>query len=81
MKRHVRGKITIGFYQISLEDTVKWVCYDIDDHKGERGAEAVEADFRKLLAVLSKHGVPFLLEASGSPTWHRQENWREISVP
>ena len=67
MKRHVKGEITIGLYQVSLEDTVKWVCFDIDDHKGERGAEAVEADVRKLLAVLSKHGIPFLLEASGSP--------------
>jgi hypothetical protein len=67
MKRHIRGEITIGLYQISLEDTVKWICFDIDDHEGERGAEAVRTEVRKLLVVLNKYGIPFLLEASGSP--------------
>jgi hypothetical protein len=66
MIRHVKGDITIGFYQISLEDTVKWICFDIDDHEGERGAEAVRIEVSKLLAVLYKYNIPFLLEASGS---------------
>ena len=67
MKYHVKGKTTMGFYQISLEDNVKWICFDIDDHKREQGDEGVKADLRKLFAVLSKHGIPFWVEASGSP--------------
>jgi hypothetical protein len=67
MKHHIRGHVTVGFYQIGLDDKVKWICFDIDDHKGERGAEAVKTDVRKLSAVLSKHNIPFWLEASGSP--------------
>ena len=67
MKYHVKGKTTMGFYQISLDDNVKWICFDIDDHKREHGEEGVKADLRKLFAVLSKYDIPFLLEASGSP--------------
>ena len=67
MNYHVKGKITMGFYQISLEDTVKWICFDIDDHKREQGEQGVKADLRKLFAVLSKYDIPFLLESSGSP--------------
>ena len=67
MKNHVKGQFTLGFYQISLDDTVKWICFDIDDHKGERGPEAVRAELHKLFDVLTKYGIPFLLEASGSP--------------
>ncbi|MGD0954267.1 MAG: hypothetical protein ABR985_18070 [Methanotrichaceae archaeon] len=66
MEEHVKRKLTMGFYQISLDDTVKRVCFDIDDHKGDRGAEAVNQDVRKLASVLDKHGIPFFLEASGS---------------
>jgi hypothetical protein len=67
MKHHIRGHVTVGFYQIGLDDKVKWICFDIDDHEDERSDEAVKTDVRKLLAVLSKHNIPFWLEASGSP--------------
>jgi len=66
IKYHVAGKRTVGFYQISLEDTVKWICFDFDDHKGERG-EAVRTEVCRLLSILDKYKIPFLLEASGSP--------------
>ncbi len=67
MKNHVKGQFTLGFYQIGLDDTVKWICFDIDDHKGERGPEAIREELHKLFDVLTKYGIPFLLEASGSP--------------
>lgn len=67
MNYHIKGKTTMGFYQIAHDDTVKWICFDIDDHKLEHGEEGVKADLRKLFAVLSKYDIPFLLEASGSP--------------
>jgi hypothetical protein len=67
MLNHIRGRTTLGLYQIALDDTVKWICYDIDNHEGEKGAEAVRAEVCRLLAVLDKYGIPFMLEASGSP--------------
>ncbi len=57
----------MALYQIGLDGKVKWICYDIDDHKSEKGSEAVRVEILRLLAVLDKHGIPFLLEASGSP--------------
>ena len=67
MENHVKGQFTLGFYQIGLDDKVKWICFDIDNHEGKRGPEAVSADLHKLFDVLTKYGIPFLLEASGSP--------------
>lgn len=64
---HIEGKRTVGLYQISSEDTVKWICFDVDDHKEENGAEKVKVEINRLLSVLSKYAIPFLLEASGSP--------------
>jgi len=67
MEYHVKGQFTLGFYQIGLDNKVKWICFDIDDHEGKRGPDAVRADLHKLFDVLTKYGIPFLLEASGSP--------------
>jgi hypothetical protein len=64
IKDHIKGKITIGVYEISLNDYVIWLCFDIDDHEGTKDARA---ECEKLLAVLRSYGIPFLLEASGSP--------------
>jgi hypothetical protein len=64
---HLRGGNTFGFYQIYGDDMLNWVCFDIDDHNALRAPEEVKADVRKLLDVLKKYGIPFLLEASGSP--------------
>lgn len=67
MMDHVEGRTTVALYQIGLDDKLKWICFDIDDHKSEKGADSVRAEVLRLLAVLNKHGIPFLLEASGSP--------------
>jgi len=66
MEYHVKGQFTLGFYQIGLDDTLRWICFDIDDHKGERGPDAVRAELHKLFDVLTKYGIPFLLEASAA---------------
>lgn len=65
---HLRGRLTLGFYQIYNDDQVKWICFDIDDHKGERNQDDVRAEVRGLLAVLEKYNIPYMLEASGSPS-------------
>ena len=66
MYPHLRGRLTLGFYQIRLDDTVKWICFDVDDHKGIRTPEEVKGEVRRLVDVLKKYEIPFLLEASGS---------------
>ena len=64
LKKHIKGEVTIGSYQISLEkDTVIWACFDIDTHNGEQDTDA---KLGRLIAVLRKYDIPFLLEASGS---------------
>jgi hypothetical protein len=71
MVKHVQGGATFGSYELGLDDTVTWSCLDIDSHEGDRPitgeiiAQTV-ADVKKVLAVLGKYKVPFLLEASGS---------------
>lgn len=64
IKRHIQGKITIGVYEISLNDYVVWVCFDVDDHEGTKDSRA---ECEKILAILRSYGIPFFLEASGSP--------------
>lgn len=70
--RHVQGSDTFGSYQLGLDDTVIWACLDIDGHKGNRPItdeiiEQTQADVKKVVAILRRYNVPFLLEASGSP--------------
>lgn len=62
-KRHVKGEITIGLYEIGLDDTVTWCCDDVDSHNGETDSRERIA---RLVSTCRTHGIPFLLEASGS---------------
>ncbi len=69
---HIQGRATYGSYQLGLDDTVIWACLDIDSHEGNRPItdeviEQTRADVKKVVEVLRRHRVPFLLEASGSP--------------
>lgn len=69
---HVQGSATYGSYQLGLDDTVIWACLDIDSHEGNRPItdeiiEQTRADVKKVVEVLRRYNVPFLLEASGSP--------------
>jgi len=71
IKRHVRAKIMsqgdrfcMAVYQISRDDTVSWICYDLDNHDNKN--PDVRGDVKCLLAVLESYSIPYLLEASGS---------------
>ncbi len=63
LKAHVAGQITLGTYEIGLDDTVTWACDDIDSHNGEQDARQKVV---RVVSVLRKYGIPFLVEASGS---------------
>lgn len=71
LKKHVNAEITpqgdrfcIAVYQIGPDDTVSWICYDLDNHDNSK--PNVKEDVKQLLAVLDKYSIPYLLEASGS---------------
>jgi len=71
IKRHIRAQILpqgyrfcMAVYQISRDDTVSWICYDLDNH--DNSNPNVREDVKRLLAVLDGYSIPYLLEASGS---------------
>ena len=63
IKKHVAGELTIGTYEIGLDDQVIWCLDDIDSHNGETDARERVC---RAVRVLRKYGIHFLLEASGS---------------
>lgn len=63
IQKHVAGMITIGTYEIGLDDQVTWCCDDIDSHNGEQDAREKVC---RVVEVLRNYSIPFLLEASGS---------------
>lgn len=67
LARHIVGDVTVGTYQIALDDTVKWCCADIDNHDGKLTSSEVREQVNRATNVLKENGIPFLLEASGSP--------------
>lgn len=64
---HIAGKHTIGTYELGLDDDVIWGCFDIDSHDAEDDGTAARQKIRSLCDVLDVYGVPYMLEASGSP--------------
>lgn len=60
---HLKGETTIGMYSTSPDNTCIWGCHDVDNHNGTTDSVG---DAKKLIAVLDKYSIPFLLEASGS---------------
>jgi hypothetical protein len=67
IQKHLSGEITIAIFPTNIEDqTVKWVCWDIDS--GE------EIDLLKVKAVCNRFGFNPIIEASGKEgrlhVWH-----------
>lgn len=73
---HLLGKQTLGIYQLGTDDTVKWLCLDVDIEKGAKlPADAdprgrVRAHTRALAKLLTSLSLPFLVEDSGSKGYH-----------
>jgi hypothetical protein len=71
LKRHIRAqpmprgdRFCMGVYQIGKDNSVSWICYDLDNHNNSK--PDVKEDVKRILAVLDKYSIPYLLEASGS---------------
>lgn len=62
---HLLGEITIGMYCLDRANTVKWLCFDIDDH--EKTGRDCPGIIRKIVQYLrEKYGIIAYVEASGS---------------
>lgn len=62
---HLKGKITIGMYCLDKANTVKWLCFDIDDH--EKTGRDCPGIVQKIVQYLrEKYGLIAYVEASGS---------------
>lgn len=75
IKKHLAQEITIGVYQLAQDDTVKWLCFDVDITKGvsmseQEATAAVRAETLALATFLTSKNIPYLVEQSGSRGYH-----------
>jgi hypothetical protein len=77
VQRHLDGKITLGVYALNEDNTVKWVCFDIDRAHVENSEEACKVIFEKCLAQFGEEAVR--IEESG--TAHNFHVWVFFAEP
>lgn len=63
---HIMGSLTVGAYQIATTNAVKWILFDVDAHDGSN----TDVQLALLKKTLTRQGVPFYDELSGSPGSH-----------
>ena len=70
--KHLKGEMTIGTYQISSEDCVRWACWDCDNHEGKNilPTEIVQQRVLKLILTLKEKNIPHLLAESSPGSYH-----------
>jgi len=65
IKDHLEGKKSIGVYQFSKENKLKWICFDFDGKLNE------QKELAKTFAInLKKDGFSPLIEFSGKKGYH-----------
>ena len=67
--KHIKGDITIGIFQISQDNKVRWICWDFDSDENKT-LEDVFEDAKKLYLFLKENGYNPLLEFSGHRGYH-----------
>lgn len=79
IEQHIAGSKTLGVYQLDNNDTVKWLCLDVDVNKDAAATSSLSADAlhawvrqhtRKLAQAAQRYRLPFLVEFSGSKGYH-----------
>ena len=79
LMKHLKGEETIAVYQINPNDnSVKWMCFDLDPEKLEDPKETVKKLWRKCKEVFNEKSI--LIEASRypDPSFHL---WIFFTVP
>lgn len=70
---HLAGEMTVGVYQL-CENTVTWVCFDVDISKGTEVTDEtwkqVRIQTRRLARHVYEFGIPFIVEFSGNRGMH-----------
>jgi len=77
IQKHLEGKITLGVYTLGLDDTVKWICFDIDSQHVENSEEARDLIYERCVQKFGLDAVR--IEASGSP--HNFHVWIFFANP
>lgn len=74
---HLAGRVTIGIYQLSTTDTVKWICLDIDKdknaletHSAEELHKNAQEQVRRIVSSALLSGVKPVVEDSGNRGYH-----------
>lgn len=81
LENHADGKVTVGAYCLDVDNTVRWLCFDIDAHAGKQDTPATlrekqmmaDSDMQKMCGFLEDYEIPYILEASGTP--HSYHVW------
>ena len=70
--KHLKGEMTIGTYQISREDCVRWAVWDVDGHEGNDTIpiEIVRETLGELVTKLRNQNIPHLLAESSPGSYH-----------
>jgi hypothetical protein len=65
IEKHLEGKITLGVYTLDLDNTVKWICFDIDSQHVNNTREIQDLIYNRCVQKFGLDAVR--VEASGSP--------------
>jgi hypothetical protein len=77
IEKHLEGKITLGVYTLGLDNTVKWICFDIDSQHVENSEDARDLIYKRCVQKFDLDAVR--VEASGSP--HNFHVWVFFADP
>lgn len=78
LRKHLKGDHTIGIYQLSQDEMVKWFCIDIDEHFTKNitlrtiiePSPLLKDTIERLLARFRHYELPISLEFSGRRGYH-----------
>ncbi|MBI5332828.1 MAG: hypothetical protein HZB65_04600 [Candidatus Aenigmarchaeota archaeon] len=80
-KDHLDGKMTLGLFQISKDNKIKWLCWDFDaKNESEESLKTVFEDAKKLYNYLKNDNHYPLLEFSGRRGYHVWLFFNEIDA-
>jgi hypothetical protein len=68
LRKHLEGEITVGIFQLSKSNKVKWICWDFDTN--DKTLEMIFEDAKKLYKFLKEKGYNPILEFSGHKGYH-----------
>ena len=76
--KHLQGTKTFSTYPMSTDDTVKWICFDVDVSPkarkdkltDEENTENTQRTVKRVAKMLNQLGVGFKVERSGSKGYH-----------